>query len=332
MNFSISAYCGRCERPLPRSNNLVNKNQNTATHGKATITSPNLGALPPVHKIVGLPPSPVKEATPPPTSSVAAPIPVLTPALVINSPSKENIAAPEKIAAIPAAVKLTPSPAVKVTMPAKPHASPVVEIPAPLPPLSLEASPPTVQPIALDSKAVKKPKLQPNFSDVWPEQDQTIALKIPSFLRAGLAKAIDLSLVVAVAVITLIIQVLLWDVSFVSTGNTWLDRIAEWLNFNDEILINAIITAALFAAIYSAINALGSGQTLGRRVTDTVLVRQNGKPFSIWLAIIRSLIGFISVVLGGIGWFWSIVDPWHRSWPDKFMGSVVVCRHHSKTR
>ena len=58
-----------------------------------------------------------------------------------------------------------------------------------------------------------------------------------------------------------------------------------------------------------------------------MLVRKNGKAFSVPLVLWRAFVGAVSIACFGAGFFWPLIDPYHRTWHDLAAGTVVVRRH-----
>lgn len=186
-----------------------------------------------------------------------------------------------------------------------------------------------MQPFELDSKPTKaKREPGPNIGDPAPEPDTEVPVEIPSTLRVFVAGALDGLVVLAFGGLILWAEVVLTGSSFATAGSGWLDRLAEWLSLHGDKIVRAGVAAAIFAGVYSATWACRGGQTLGRKLTNTVLVRQNGKPFTPLLAAIRAVVALAATICGGIGLLWPLVDSYHRAWQDVCTGSVMIGRAH----
>ena len=66
------------------------------------------------------------------------------------------------------------------------------------------------------------------------------------------------------------------------------------------------------------------GQTLGMRAWRLRVQRPDGRPITIWQALLRFLVAIPSLALGGIGFFWMLVDRDKMTWYDRFSESVIV--------
>ena len=69
---------------------------------------------------------------------------------------------------------------------------------------------------------------------------------------------------------------------------------------------------------------LHGGQTLGMRAWKLRLQNINGRPITIWQALLRFLVAIPSLALAGLGFFWMLVDKDSRTWYDRFSESVIV--------
>jgi uncharacterized RDD family membrane protein YckC len=61
-------------------------------------------------------------------------------------------------------------------------------------------------------------------------------------------------------------------------------------------------------------------------LTGTVLVRRSGHRLGWLLLVTRSLLALVSLACFGAGYYWILVDPLHRTWHDRLVGTVVVQR------
>jgi len=80
----------------------------------------------------------------------------------------------------------------------------------------------------------------------------------------------------------------------------------------------------LIGLVYTFGFWLSSGQTLGNRVTNTKLVRENGDPVTFGTAFIRYLGMIVSAIPLGLGYFWVIWDPKKQTWHDKMAGTLMI--------
>ena len=89
---------------------------------------------------------------------------------------------------------------------------------------------------------------------------------------------------------------------------------------------NPFFRTALFLTCFAfyAWFWLHGGQTLGMRAWRLRVQRPDGRPITIWQALLRFLVAIPSLALGGIGFFWMLVDRDKMTWYDRFSESVIV--------
>ena len=66
------------------------------------------------------------------------------------------------------------------------------------------------------------------------------------------------------------------------------------------------------------------GQTLGMRVWRIRVQSIDGKPISLWQALLRFIIAMASWAVLGLGFFWSLVDKDKMTWHDRYSMTVLV--------
>ena len=66
------------------------------------------------------------------------------------------------------------------------------------------------------------------------------------------------------------------------------------------------------------------GQTLGMRAWKLRVQRLDGRPITLWQALLRFLLAIPSLVLGGLGFLWLLVDRDRMTLYDRFSESIVV--------
>jgi uncharacterized RDD family membrane protein YckC len=274
MNFTISAYCGRCEKPLTR-----------------------IGDAPP---IAGAPPP----AARPPTGS---------------QPTVSQV--------VPR--RLTPdATGSRQALPGAPPTSPFIPVPAPLPPLTLETPALPVQPIELGGPLPKlKRRPGPDVGDEPGDPHAEVPVEVPSLARLVTAWLLDLAVVALFGAAVFFFEGMILGVTFDATSSGLFVALAEWLNTHRELAFHAAVGSLLFAFGYSTMAALRTGQTLGRKLTNTVLVRQDGQGQTLVRLLVRFLLAVPSAALLGAGYLWAMVDAYHRTWHDLFTGTVTVKRY-----
>jgi len=291
MNFAISAYCGRCERPLPRIPEAASDSPTVPARADETVVngpSPSRVALRGLdrdeHPFRG---------TPTPVAVAAA--------------TAAGIPPPDR----------TPAPRAMPT--------PFVAVPAPLPPVGLETHPPSEEPVGLGAPVRARRRAGPNLGDDLPDTEE-VPVQLPSALRLWISTVVDSLLVVGAGALAFFIEALVGGVTFDAPSSGALDALAEWLSAHREIAMHAAVVAAVVAFAYGAASALRGGQTLGRLLTNTVLVRRSGKPMSLPIVAVRLIFAAVSFGLLGAGFWWVLVDRYHRTWHDLAAGTVTVRR------
>ena len=66
------------------------------------------------------------------------------------------------------------------------------------------------------------------------------------------------------------------------------------------------------------------GTTIGNIVFGLKIVRTDGQPVTLGVAIVRALASLLSLAVMGLGFFWIIWDPEKQAWHDKIAGTLVV--------
>ncbi len=69
---------------------------------------------------------------------------------------------------------------------------------------------------------------------------------------------------------------------------------------------------------------LHGGQTLGMRAWRLRVQRPDGRPVSLWQATMRFMLAIPSLALGGLGFFWMLVDRDRMTVYDRLSRSVIV--------
>ena len=66
------------------------------------------------------------------------------------------------------------------------------------------------------------------------------------------------------------------------------------------------------------------GQTPGMRSWQIRVVSIHGGPLSIRQCLLRLLLAVPALAAGGVGYWWALLDPQGRSWPDLASGSMIL--------
>ena len=69
---------------------------------------------------------------------------------------------------------------------------------------------------------------------------------------------------------------------------------------------------------------LHGGQTLGMRAWRLRIQNIDGRPITVWQALLRFLVAIPSLALAGLGFLWMLVDRDKMTWHDRFSETVIV--------
>ena len=82
--------------------------------------------------------------------------------------------------------------------------------------------------------------------------------------------------------------------------------------------------AVLFWLVYHVAMWAWKGTTVGGIVVGIKLVRVDGRPIDVGVALVRAAAGLFSALILGLGFFWAGWDRGKQSWHDKIAGTVMV--------
>jgi uncharacterized RDD family membrane protein YckC len=89
-----------------------------------------------------------------------------------------------------------------------------------------------------------------------------------------------------------------------------------------KLLVQALVLA--FSAVYFVISWSRGGQTIGMRSWKLRLTMQDGSPL-IWpRALLRFCLACVSFALAGVGFWWALFDPQHRTLHDKISNTAMT--------
>ena len=80
----------------------------------------------------------------------------------------------------------------------------------------------------------------------------------------------------------------------------------------------------LMAGLYCGAMWLWRGTTVGGVIFNLKIVRLDDRPLDAATAVVRTLVGYLSVAAVGLGFLWCLWDPEQQTWHDKVAGTVVV--------
>ncbi len=119
--------------------------------------------------------------------------------------------------------------------------------------------------------------------------------------------------------------------------SSMIDQVAPLLVFGVLLLIGYVVNSFVLIVVLAAVGLFGlvafwlsnscyeqglTGQSLGRRVTRTKLVKiDTGTPIGFGMALLRQ---FCHAAEFGIGYLWPLWDERRQTFADKIVGTVVV--------
>jgi uncharacterized RDD family membrane protein YckC len=80
----------------------------------------------------------------------------------------------------------------------------------------------------------------------------------------------------------------------------------------------------LIALIYHVSFWTWKQTTIGGMICQLRLVKTDGSPIRVAEALVRGLVGILSLVVAGLGFLWVLWDPERQSWHDRIAGTYVV--------
>lgn len=87
-----------------------------------------------------------------------------------------------------------------------------------------------------------------------------------------------------------------------------------------------LLASLLFVSLYLffAYFWRHNGQTLGMQAWHLKIENENGTRITWMQALLRYLMGWVSWLTLGAGYFWTLVDPERKSWTDRFSHSRMI--------
>ena len=95
-----------------------------------------------------------------------------------------------------------------------------------------------------------------------------------------------------------------------------------------EAVFGALVQSVLFLEtfVFFAWFWLRAGQTAGMRAWRLRLVSDDGSGIALNQATIRFFAAMISFAVLGLGYWWALLHPKRRTWPDLLSRSHIVCQ------
>lgn len=298
LNFSISAYCGRCERPIKADTPLPAREPRHETPpplGRADgVDRPAAPAK--ENKVAAIVPPP----RPPPSNDVSpAPLPI---ELTLPEPEAPRDAIAEGRAFVAA------SPGARAAAAAQNASGTRAGV--------------------TFASAQREPPPPPLSTELPPDEDETteVPVAVASGSRLFIAWILDACVVLGIGCAVAGLEAFVSGGLFRAATLYIPDVAADWLATYPVAALHGAAAAILFSVGYALRAGSRGGRTIGRRLTGTILVRQSGRKLGPALVVVRTTAALFSFALFGAGFLWAIVDDKHRTWHDMLAGTVVVRR------
>ena len=360
VNFAISAYCGRCERPLPPPDG----------EKPSTAPNPTIRAMPP--RARHTPPPPPPNAPPderpstPPIERIRAHQALRPLSPVLSNEPTQALPAPGSDG--PTVVQQAPTRPQPVAAPRPQRTEPHHDEPTVVRSVSVPdqarapdkfealydravANQPRVQSLRDEGPARRRPldegpldeapldeaRLDDGgpleMGDGMPEAPAPVRLdtdptKIPAsqpaYWRLIVAFCVDATAVGALGAGMVASEMILFAGHW-PTENGALAALGEWLALYPGTAVRAGGIMGAAGLIYAAWGGK-NGATLGRKATRLLALSKQGQRLGWTRAVLRSLLAGVSLGLCGAGYFWAVVDKKKRAWHDILTGTRIV--HH----
>lgn len=149
------------------------------------------------------------------------------------------------------------------------------------------------------------------------DQDETLA-------TAGLVKRL-LAMLYDGLICIAVLLVVTWLYTLLAAWIIGFDRYLE-LAEGGHLNTDPLLTSVLFITLYLFFGYFWTrnGQTLGMQVWRIRVENTSGTSISWLQALLRFMMGWASLLMAGLGFFWMLWDKKHETWPDKFSESRIV--------
>ena len=90
-------------------------------------------------------------------------------------------------------------------------------------------------------------------------------------------------------------------------------------------LLNLVVSIGYFVYLWGVDNPLtGRGQTIGKKVMNIKIVKEDGSDLAVGDAALRLVGYFVSSIVIYLGFLWIIIDDNNQGWHDKIAKTKVV--------
>ena len=154
----------------------------------------------------------------------------------------------------------------------------------------------------------------------------TVILEPAPYLRVAGAQLFDLLVLLAVGVGAGLIRTLFVEQAYIRPSGNPLEWAINLVDAYPQGVNAGVIGASLYGLLSSLFFALRGGRSPGRVMTQTIMVSIAGRKLDLKRGVLRTLMMPVSLLFCGAGFFWAILDPYHRTWHDLVAGTVLVDR------
>jgi uncharacterized RDD family membrane protein YckC len=175
------------------------------------------------------------------------------------------------------------------------------------------------EPRATAAPMLREGAIPPQRPAPQPPEGTAAVIEYAAGWRLLLSHAVDFALL---SIFFVLIAKL--DASISGPKGVETSGVFDWIGSHPGSTLRAAILTTLAGTAYHIVMAQLSGRTLGRLLAGTTLARRSGKPLNTFVIVIRAVASFVSLLLFGAGFFWSIVDRRGRGFHDLVAGTMVV--------
>ena len=153
-----------------------------------------------------------------------------------------------------------------------------------------------------------------------------VVLEPAPYLRVAGAQFVDLVVLVLVGIAAGLVRTLFVEQAFIRPSGNPLEWLINLIDAYPQGVRAGVTVALIYAMLGSLAFALRGGRSPGRISTQTILVSMAGRRLSFKRIALRTAMIPVSLLFCGAGFFWAILDPYHRTWHDLVAGTVLVDR------
>jgi uncharacterized RDD family membrane protein YckC len=158
------------------------------------------------------------------------------------------------------------------------------------------------------------------------KRNTKVILEPAPYLRVLGAQLIDLLTLGIVGIAAALVRTLFVEPAFVRPSGNPLEWVINIVDAYPQGLSTGLVIAALYGVTSSLAFGLHGGRSPGRIGTQTIMVSMAGHRLTLRRVATRTAMLPLSLLCCGAGFFWAVLDPYHRTWHDLAAGTVLVDR------